>query len=130
MGYLKLFAGLVIALIIAGAIAAAAIYRGNAISAQAEAKQAKADLATEKAVNDANQATIGRMRAQAEADARMTAELAQQLADANQVFIDNTAALAKLKDANADVSHFLSTPVPADLRRLYDKPGAAGGRQN
>lgn len=130
MGYVKLAAGLVVALLIAGAIAAAAIYRGNAISAEAEAKQAKAALATATAVNDANQATIGRMRAQADADANLTAQLARQLAASNQVFIDNTAAVTRLKDTNADVSHFLALPVPSALRQLYDGSGAQGGRQD
>ena len=98
------------------------------MDAQAEARQAKADLRVAKDVNDADQATIGRLQAQAASDARMTAQLAEQLAAANQVFIDNTAALTKLKDANADVSRFLALPVPPDLRKLYDRPGAAGGR--
>lgn len=130
MSYVKLAFAAGLAILIVGLVAAVAIYRGNAISAQAEAKQAKADLATATAVNDANQATIGRMQAQAASDAKLTAELAQQLADANQVFIDNTAALHQLKDANADVSHFLALPVPADLRKLYDRSGAKGGRKD
>ncbi|RRH98065.1 hypothetical protein EH240_19915 [Mesorhizobium tamadayense] len=130
MSYLKLAIGAVLAITILGLVAIAAIYRGNAISAQAETKQAKAALATVTAVNDANQATIGRLQAQATYDAKMTAQLAEQLAASNQVFIDNTAALHKLKDANADVDHFLALPVPPALRQLYDKPGAAGGRQD
>lgn len=127
---LQLAIGAVVALVIAGLVATAAIYRGNAISAEAETKQAKAALVTMTAVNDANQATIGRMQAQAAYDAKMTAQLAEQLAASNQVFIDNTADLHKLKDTNADVDHFLALPVPPALRQLYDKPGAAGGRQN
>ncbi|RWE78530.1 MAG: hypothetical protein EOS63_17395 [Mesorhizobium sp.] len=128
MSYVKLAIAAVLAIVIIGLVATVAIYRGNAISAQAEAKQAKADLKLAKDVNDANQATIGRMQAQADTSARLTADLARQLADANQVFIDNTAALHQLKDANADVSHFLALPVPADLRQLYDRSAAPGGR--
>ncbi|RWE48558.1 MAG: hypothetical protein EOS79_08470 [Mesorhizobium sp.] len=130
MDYVKLAIGAIVAIIIAGLVATAAIYRGNAISAQAEAKQAKADLRLAKDVNDANQATIGRMQAQADTSARLTADLARQLADANQVFIDNTAALHQLKDANADVAHFLALPVPPALRQLYDRSGTKGGRQD
>lgn len=103
--------------------------QAETIQARAETRQAKADLKVATDVNDANQATIGRLQAQAAFDAKLTAQLAEQLADLNQAFIDNNAALTALKDANADVSHFLALPVPADLRKLYDQAaGAAGGR--
>ncbi|MBZ9794326.1 hypothetical protein [Mesorhizobium sp. ES1-4] len=128
MNTLQLAIGAIVAIIIAGLVATAAIYRGNAIAAEAETKQARADLATASAVNDANQATIGRMKAQAEHDAQLTAELAVQVAASNQALIDNNAAVAALKEANADVRNFLAQPVPPDLRRLYVKPKAAGAR--
>lgn len=99
------------------------------VQAKAETRQTKADLKVATDVNDANQATIGRLQAQAASDAKLTAQLAEQIAAANQAFIDNNAALTALKDANADVSQFLALPVPADLRKLYDpSAGAAGGR--
>ncbi|RWN30141.1 MAG: hypothetical protein EOR97_17365 [Mesorhizobium sp.] len=99
------------------------------VQAKAETRQTKADLKVATDVNDANQATIGRLQAQAASDAKLTAQLAEQIAAANQAFINNNAALTALKDANADVSHFLALPVPADLRKLYDPgAGAAGDR--
>ncbi|WP_027143162.1 hypothetical protein [Mesorhizobium sp. WSM3626] len=101
----------------------------DTVQAKAETRQTKADLKVAEDVNAANQATIGRLQAQAASDAKLTAQLAEQIAASNQAFIDTNAAVAALKDANADVSHFLAQPVPADLRKLYDPAaGAAGGR--
>ncbi|RWE55189.1 MAG: hypothetical protein EOS24_23835 [Mesorhizobium sp.] len=103
-------------------------YKVEARDAQTAERAAKADLKVALDVNTANQETIGRLQAQAATDAKLTAKLAEQLAAANQAFIDNNAALAALKDANADVRNFLALPVPPDLRKLYDKPEATGGR--
>lgn len=103
-------------------------YKLEAREAQAAERAAKADLEVAEGVNKANQETIGRLQAQAATDAKLTAQLAEQLAAANQAFIDNNAALAALKDANADIRNFLALPVPPDLRKLYDKPKAASGR--
>ncbi|MER8765843.1 hypothetical protein [Mesorhizobium sp. M0968] len=103
-------------------------YKVEARDAQTAERAAKADLKVAEDVNDANQATIGRLQAQAAADAKLTADLAEQIAAANQAFIDNNAALVALKEANADTRNFLALPVPADLRKLYDKPKAAGAR--
>ncbi|RWE96815.1 hypothetical protein [Mesorhizobium sp.] len=103
-------------------------YKLEARDAQAAERAAKADLEVAEGVNKANQETIGRLQAQAATDAKLTAQLAEQLAAANQAFIDNNAALAALKDANAEIRNFLALPVPPDLRKLYDKPKAAGGR--
>lgn len=103
-------------------------YKVEARDAQAAERAAKADLEVAEGVNNANQETIGRLQAQAASDAKLTAQLAEQLAAANQAFIDNNAALAALKDANADIRNFLALPVPSDLRKLYDKPKAAGAR--
>ncbi|MER9851781.1 hypothetical protein NKJ55_31675 [Mesorhizobium sp. M0106] len=103
-------------------------YKVEARDAQTAERAAKADLKVAEDVNEANQEAIGRLQAQAAADAKLTADLAEQIASANQAFIDNNAALVALKDANADIRSFLALPVPPDLRRLYDKPKAAGAR--
>nr|WMC97963.1 hypothetical protein RAR13_04400 [Aminobacter aminovorans] len=94
-------------------------YRSSAIEAEAERDRARADLATAVDVNRAQEATIGRMRAQADADAKGAAELAAQIAALNEAFRVNNAALADLKDKDATVRDYLNSPVPDDLRRMY-----------
>ena len=94
-------------------------YRGDAIGARAEAARIAGELQTAVGVNRVQEATIGRMRAQAEADARGAAELAEQLAALNAAMQANNAALAELRKSNATVSDYLDTPVPDDLRRMY-----------
>ncbi|MBB3705876.1 hypothetical protein [Aminobacter aminovorans] len=94
-------------------------YRSNAFAAEAERDRARADLATAVDVNRAQEATIGRMRAQADADAKGAAELAAELAALNDAFRANNAALAELKDKDATVRDYLNTPVPDDVRRMY-----------
>lgn len=100
--------------------ATAMFYRGQAISANAAAARAKADLATVTAVNKVNEETIGRMKAQSEANDRLTAELAQKLADSNAALLDTTAARTELKDSDEQVRDYLNTIVPDALRRMYD----------
>lgn len=94
-------------------------YRGDAIGARAEAARIAGHLQTAVDVNRVQEATIGRMRAQAEADARGAAELAEQLAALNAAMQANNAALADLRKSDATVRDYLDTPVPDDLRRMY-----------
>ncbi|TGT76155.1 MULTISPECIES: hypothetical protein [unclassified Mesorhizobium] len=96
-------------------------YRGEAISAQAAERQAKADLATAKGVNDANQETIGRMKALADAKDKLLADIAGQIADINANVAENTAAVQGLKDANEDVRAYLAGAVPPDLSLQLNK---------
>ncbi|MBZ9705401.1 hypothetical protein LB543_01485 [Mesorhizobium sp. ESP7-2] len=91
-------------------------YKLAARDAQAEARQAAADLKTAEGVNDANQATIGRMKAQAEADAMLAATLAEQVAAANQKFIDDATERAKLGHDHEDIGKFLDLDIPDALR--------------
>lgn len=126
MSYLKLGIAAVIALIIAGLIATAAIYRGNAISAEAEAARAKAILATALEVNADNEKT---MTAQAAAQARadqLAADLAAEIDVANQSALAVARTLAELRAKNADVDAYLKLPVPAALRGMYDGTATGG----
>lgn len=111
--------GAVIAFLALGGVAL--WYRGEAISAQAAERQAKADLAAAVSVNDANQETIGRMKALADAKDKLLAEIAGQIADINQNVAENTAAVQGLKDANEDVRAYLAGAVPPDLSLQLNK---------
>lgn len=121
MSYVKLGIAAVIALIILGLATTAAVYRGNAIKAEAETRQAKADLTTAIGVNDANEETIGRMKATAEAKDKLLADIAGQLADINENVAESTAAVQGLKDANEDVRAYLAGVVPPDLGLQLNK---------
>jgi LysB family phage lysis regulatory protein len=96
-------------------------FRGQAISAAADATQARADLGTAIAANKAQEETIGRLRASAEANDRIVAEMADRLAAINEAVTENNAARNSLKDSDENVRSYLDTPVPDALRRLYDK---------
>lgn len=120
MAQFKLYLALAVLIAFLGLGATALWYRGQAISATAEAARAQADLATAVGVNKANQETIGRLKAQSETNDRITAELAQKLADSNAALRDSGAARTELKDSNDQVRDYLNAPVPDALRRMYD----------
>lgn len=111
--------GAVIAFLALGGLAL--WYRGEAISAKAAERQAKADLTAAVSVNDANQETIGRMKALADAKDKLLAEIAGQIADINENVAENTAAVQGLKDANEDVRAYLAGAVPPDLSLQLNK---------
>lgn len=96
-------------------------YRGQAIAATAQAAQARADLDTAVAANRAQEETIGRLRASAEANDRIVAEMADRLAAINEAVTETNEAVGDLKDANEDVRDYLGTRVPADLDRLLNQ---------
>ncbi len=96
-------------------------YKSDAAIARAEAVQAKLALDTAVAVNKVQEATIGRLRAESERNGKITAELAQKLADANAALFDLNDSRNILKEDDATVRDYLRTPVPEPLRRLYDR---------
>lgn len=108
----------ILVLVLTGMAAAIYKYRGDAIGARAEAARLAGQLQTAIDVNRAQEATIGRMRAQAEADAKGAAELAEEL----RLLNENVAAINEerraLKDSDATVKEFLDTPIPDALRGL------------
>lgn len=111
--------GLMAAFLAVGGIAL--WYRGQAISATAEAAQAKAGLSTAVAANKAQEETIGRLRADAAASDRILAKMADDIAGINSVTAETNQQIGELKDANEDVRAYLGAAVPADLRRLLDR---------
>ncbi|RUM97931.1 hypothetical protein EET67_09965 [Pseudaminobacter arsenicus] len=121
LGQLRLIlAGLILVAFLALGIVAL-WYRGQAFDARAAAAKASAALETAEAVNKAQQAAIGRLRAEAERNDRLTAELAKKLADANAELLDLTESRNELEDADETVRDYLRAPVPDALRRLYDR---------
>ncbi|RUV65244.1 MAG: hypothetical protein E5X35_11395 [Mesorhizobium sp.] len=123
MSYLKLGIAAVILIAFMGIGMTAYKYKADAADARAAERQAKADLATAIDVNEANQETIGRMQAQQDLNNRLTAELAQQLADSNEALLKQATDRTDLKGNDEQVRSYLDTPVPDALRGLYaDKP--------
>ncbi|MCA0275885.1 MAG: hypothetical protein LCH86_07775 [Proteobacteria bacterium] len=102
-------------------VAAVLWYRASAISAEAEATQARASLKAALDLNREQAATIIRIRAEAAFADRLTAELADQLREVNARAIETNGAREALKGQNETVRSYLGAPVPDDLRRLYDR---------
>ncbi|NGO50411.1 hypothetical protein [Allomesorhizobium camelthorni] len=115
--------GILVAVVLAFLSLAGAMlwYRGEAIAAEADRARAIADLNTAVDANKAQEETIGRLRASAEANDRIIAEMAEQIADIGQAVTETNQAVGDLKDANEDVRAYLASPVPPDLKRLLDR---------
>jgi hypothetical protein len=126
MSYLKLGISAAILIVILGLATTAFWYRGNAISARAEAAQARLDLQTAVAVNKANEATMKRLKADKDASDKLAADLADEIDAANSSTLAVAKTLADLRSKNADVDAYLKLPVPGDLRRMYDDKAASG----
>lgn len=111
--------GIAIAFLALGGVAL--WYRGQAISAVADAAQARADLNAVVATNHAQAETIGRLRATSAANDRIVATMAEYLAAINAAVTDTNKQIGDLKDANEDVRAFLAGRVPPELERLLNK---------
>lgn len=96
-------------------------YKTSALEARAEAAQAISDRDTAIAANKAQEATIGRLRASAEANDRIVAQMAEQVAAINDTTAQTSEDIGKLKDANNDVRAWLNGLVPPDAERLLNK---------
>jgi hypothetical protein len=118
-----------IAIIILGLASGLFYYRGNAIAARAEAAQTKANLATAVAINAENEKTVAKLKADKEASDKLAADLADEVAAANQSALNLATTLADLRSKNADVDSYLRQPVPPALRGLYDA-GASGDKNS
>lgn len=125
---LRLAVAGVVLLAFLGLAVTAAIYRGNAISAQAERDKAVADRNAAVAANKVQEETIGRMRAQEAENDRLLAQLAGSVAAINDNLAKTTRELSELKDADPAVHNYLDTPVPGPLQRMYDKRPAGDRR--
>ena len=96
-------------------------YRSEAISAAADAAQARADLSTAVAANKAQEETIGRLRASAEANDRIVAKMADDVASINSAITETSESVRDLEKSNEDVRTYLGTRIPAGLDRLLDQ---------
>jgi LysB family phage lysis regulatory protein len=96
-------------------------YRAEAADAAKEAQQAISDRDTAIAANKAQEATIGRLRASAEANDKIMAQMAEQIAAINDATAQTSEDIGKLKDANKDVRAWLNGLVPPDAERLLNK---------
>lgn len=127
MTYLRLGFAASILIIILGLASTAFWYRGNAISARADAAQARAALATAVGVNKANEATMARLKADKDASEKLAADLAEEIDAANNTTLALTKTLTELRAKNVEVDAFLKLPLPAALRSMYDGTQAPGG---
>jgi LysB family phage lysis regulatory protein len=118
---LRLYLALGLLAVFLGIGGVALWYRGQAISATADAAQARADLSTAVAANKAQEETIGRLRAAAATNDRILAKMADDIAGINSNTTETNQQIGELKDANEDVRAYLGAAVPADLKRLLDK---------
>lgn len=109
------------ALLVAVLVAALLWYRGESIAAKAERDRAWADLRVAVEANRTNLDTIAKLRAEAEANDRLAAELVTKLDDINRQMDEANKALGELGDANEDVRGYLDTLVPDDLQRLLNR---------
>lgn len=116
---MRLYLMLGVALVMACLGGAVLYYRGNAISAAAEAAQARANLAVAEDANKEAVRTIDALQEQARQDSRLTASLIEEMRKINDGIAAQNAALGDLEKANVDVRTFLDAAVPADLRKLY-----------
>lgn len=116
-----------IALAFASLTAAMFYYKANAASAQAEAQQARANLAVAKSVISAQEEAMGRLRASAEQNAKDTAALVDELEAIHKAVADTNESVDNLRESNATVAEYLRSAVPDDLRLLLNGKGDGGG---
>lgn len=114
---LAILAALAIAFLSLGGLAL--WYRGEAISATAEAASARRQLSEATEANRQANATIDALQEQARLDSRLTSSLVAEMRKINDGLAAQSAQLTDLEKANAAIADYLNVPVPADLRRLY-----------
>lgn len=121
MTQLRLIIAAVILLALASTAAVAMFYRGQAISAAADAAQARVDLAAAKDANDTAAKTIAALQEQSRLDSRLTASLVEEMRKISDGLAEQSGKLDELEKSNADVRAYLDTVVPADLRKLRQR---------
>lgn len=109
-----------IALAIVGLIATAAIYRGNAIKAEAELETKKLELAQAVTANKTNIATIERLRKQSAFDSVLIESYVTSLNTLTDEADALRTAVEELRGSDAEVNTYLSTPIPPALARLLN----------
>ncbi len=117
-----------VALVIACLVAWGFYERSEAAGALAERDRARADLQVAVDANNASQATIGRLQADAVHNDQIIAQMADDLDAINKSVAETNDALGDLKATNEDVRAYLSGAVPDDLKRLLNHQAASGGK--
>lgn len=112
-----IIAGLIV-LAFSVSVGASLWYRAEAISAEADASRARADLVLAEAANRRALDVIASMEAQARIDSRLTADLVEEMRRINEGLAEQAGKLEELERSNEDVRAYLDSVVPADLRKL------------
>lgn len=94
-------------------------YKVQARDALAAQQAAERSLATALEVNADNEKQMTALENARSAADKLAAELADEVAAANQNTIEQAMTITKLRAANADVDNFLKLPVPPALRGVY-----------
>lgn len=114
----RIIAAATLAAIIGGLVAVMLFYRGQAISAEADAARARADLVLAETANRQALDVIASMEAQARIDSRLTADLVEEMRRITEGLAEQAGKLEELERSNEDVRAYLDGVVPADLRKL------------
>lgn len=96
-------------------------YRAEAADAAKEAQQAISDRDTAVAANKAQEATIGRLRASAEANDKLLAKMADDIAGIHNAAQETNDEIGKLRDENQEVRDYLGVSVPDSVKRVLDR---------
>lgn len=121
MTQLRLIIAAVILLALASTAAVAMFYRGQAISAAADAAQARVDLAAAKDANDTAAKTIATLQEQSRLDSRLTASLVEEMRKISDGLAEQSQQIDDLGKTNAEVLNYLDTAVPVELRKLRQR---------
>jgi LysB family phage lysis regulatory protein len=96
-------------------------YRAEAADAAKEAQQAISDRDTAVAANKAQEATIGRLRASAEANDKILSKMADDIAGIHSTTSETNDEIGKLRDENQDVRDWMAGRVPPGIGKLLDR---------
>lgn len=96
-------------------------YRAEAADAAKEAQQAISDRDAAIAANKAQEATIGRLRASAEANDKILSKMADDIAGIHNAAQETNDEIGKLRDENQEVRDYLGVSVPDSVKRVLDR---------
>ena len=106
-------------------------YRGESISAHADAATARKETAQAVEANKAQGETIKRLTERRTADEALLTELGRTVATMNAHTEAMRSEITKLERTNEEIRNYLSMSIPADLRRLLNSPnGDANHNRN
>ena len=118
---IRAYIALVVLLAFMGLGGVALYYRAEAADAAKEAQQAISDRDTAIAANKAQEATIGRLRASAEANDKILSKMADDIAGIHNAAQETNDEIGKLRDENQEVRDYLGVSVPDSVKRVLDR---------